>query len=231
MNKSILLIGNGGSLKGKGLGNKIDKFDEVIRINEGKTKGWEEDAGMKFTIWCTYNPEKKFIKYHKGYQNRGYTKEQIADIVSSIKEIWYVSPLPQYLHGWGGYDRFYKNIGIKDFTKRIESEDTMRDISKTVRHPTTGFILMNILLRMYDIIYITGFDFLGLREDVPNHHYFTDTPMKRVSNGSVHEFDKELKWCLEREKEGRIINLTKDMVIEKSKFIGKIVEDKYEWEK
>ena len=60
--KSVLLVGKGGCLKGTKLGKKIDEFDIVIRINEGKTKGWEGDAGTKFTIWTTFNPEKKFKK-------------------------------------------------------------------------------------------------------------------------------------------------------------------------
>ena len=227
----VILIGNGGSLKGTNLGHKIDQFDEVVRINEAKTIGWEKDAGTKFTIWCTYNPDKKFKKYYLGYKSLGYSDEEVSDMLSTVKEIWYISPLSQYLHSWNNYNTFYRNLGIKNFTKRIESESTRNRISKIVGHPTTGFILMNILLEMYDKIYIAGFDFLGLREDVPVHHYFTNTKMKKVVKDSVHDFKKEYEWCLEKEKEGCIINLREDSVIEDSRFIGKINNLKYSWEK
>ena len=226
----VILIGNGGSLKNKSLGTKIDEFNEVIRINEGKTIGWEKDAGTKFTIWSTYNPEKKFTKYLKGYKEKGYSNEMISNIVSEIREIWYVSPLSQHLHQWNNFDKFYKNLGMENYIKRVESEQTRKEISKIVKHPTTGFILMNILLKMYDKIYIAGFDFLGLREEVNDHHYFTNTPMKKVSKGSVHDFERELEWCLQKEKENRIICIDADTIIEESNFIGSISNNKYSWE-
>lgn len=229
--KSVLLIGNGGSLKGSGLGNKIDEFDEVIRINEGKTKGWEEDAGTKFTIWATFNPQKKFIKYYGNYRNMGYNDEQIADMLSGVKEIWYISPVSKYLHMWPQMNRLYRKMKIDDAIIRLESEDSRQIISHIVNHPTTGFILMNILLSMYDHIYIAGFDFLGSRKQINTHHYFTDTKPKAILGDSPHEFDKEAKWVEEVIEMGNIIDLEKDTQIVKSKFIGNMNGDKYEWER
>ena len=48
----VLLVGNGPSIRGSGLGRAIDSFDTVVRFNSFVTKGIEEDTGSKTTIWC-----------------------------------------------------------------------------------------------------------------------------------------------------------------------------------
>ena len=48
----VLLVGNGPSIRGSGLGRAIDSFDTVVRFNSFVTKGIEEDTGSKTSIWC-----------------------------------------------------------------------------------------------------------------------------------------------------------------------------------
>ena len=193
-NKSILLVGNGGSLLGSNLGSKIDEFDEVIRINEGKTKGWEKDAGTKFTTWSTFNPEKKFNKFVAGYKVRGYSDEDIKDILKYVMEVWYVAPRLELLHGWN-----YKLYNLNNTIKRHESRNTLREISQVIKEPTTGFILMYLLNKMYDKFYITGFDFLGHSDLKPKfHHYFTESPIEPVEKheSETRDFDGEFKYVI-----------------------------------
>lgn len=52
--KSICVVGAACSMRGKGLGALIDSHDDVIRVNEHKTLGFEDDSGIKTTILCTY---------------------------------------------------------------------------------------------------------------------------------------------------------------------------------
>ena len=47
----IIVVGNGPTLIGKGLGPKIDSFPNVIRINKFRTKGYEHDVGSRITGW------------------------------------------------------------------------------------------------------------------------------------------------------------------------------------
>jgi len=47
----VVIIGNGPSLIGKGLGPKIDSFPNIIRINKFRTKGFENDVGSRTTGW------------------------------------------------------------------------------------------------------------------------------------------------------------------------------------
>tara|TARA_R110001583_G_scaffold119280_4_gene270630 strand:- start:183 stop:1289 length:1107 start_codon:yes stop_codon:yes gene_type:complete len=53
--KSIAIVGNGSSLLNKGLGEKIDSHDEVIRINFPGMKGHEADIGTRTSLVLTSN--------------------------------------------------------------------------------------------------------------------------------------------------------------------------------
>ncbi|MBD3319965.1 MAG: hypothetical protein GF350_02615, partial [Chitinivibrionales bacterium] len=91
-NKSILVVGSAGSLKDSGLGDKIDEFDIVIRVNLGKTIGYEKDVGTKHTIWSSWRPADHYISLDpREERNEGLNKKQIEDVMSELKEIWYVS--------------------------------------------------------------------------------------------------------------------------------------------
>ena len=48
----VLLVGNGPSIRERGVGHAIDSFDTVVRFNSFVTKGFEEHAGSKTTLWC-----------------------------------------------------------------------------------------------------------------------------------------------------------------------------------
>jgi hypothetical protein len=214
MNKSILLVGNGGSLVDSKLGPKIDEFDEVIRINEAKTKFYEEDAGNRFTIWSTFNPEKKFEKYYKGYGNLS-TKE-IDDLTENVREVWYVTPVAHYLKGWS-----YKRISSNP-TFRHESPSMMEEIGKIIGHATTGFILIYILSTMYDKFYITGFDFGGYSKTVETewHHYWKNAPIGVEQQHAGHAWTQEYNYVKSLIDKGKVIYLNKNSIIEKSGYIG-----------
>ena len=47
----VVVVGNGPSLSGKGLGSTIDSFPNVIRINKFRVDGFEQDVGSKTTGW------------------------------------------------------------------------------------------------------------------------------------------------------------------------------------
>merc|ERR1712070_39508 len=49
--KSIVVVGNGMSVLGSGLGSVINQYDEVARFNFYETKGYEKDVGTKTSIW------------------------------------------------------------------------------------------------------------------------------------------------------------------------------------
>ncbi|XP_062830868.1 type 2 lactosamine alpha-2,3-sialyltransferase isoform X5 [Anolis carolinensis] len=57
--KKCVVVGNGGVLRNKSLGETIDSFDVVIRMNNGPVVGYEEDVGRRTTYRLFY-PESVF---------------------------------------------------------------------------------------------------------------------------------------------------------------------------
>ncbi|XP_059196947.1 ST3 beta-galactoside alpha-2,3-sialyltransferase 3a isoform X3 [Centropristis striata] len=52
--KTCIIVGNGGILSNKSLGQRIDDFDVVVRLNEAPVTGFEKDVGSKTTMRITY---------------------------------------------------------------------------------------------------------------------------------------------------------------------------------
>ncbi|XP_077677859.1 type 2 lactosamine alpha-2,3-sialyltransferase isoform X2 [Eretmochelys imbricata] len=57
--RRCVVVGNGGVLRNKTLGEKIDSYDVVIRMNNGPVIGYEEDVGRRTTFRLFY-PESIF---------------------------------------------------------------------------------------------------------------------------------------------------------------------------
>jgi len=222
MDKSIVIIGNGASLKNSGLGKKIDEFDEVIRINECKTKGWEEDAGMKFTIWATFNPDKRIMKFIRSYISLGYSMDTIKELVKEVHEIWYVGARADCSRPWKS--KFVTELELDNVIKRHSSPLTVRQISRVIEYPTTGFVLIWLFTRLYDKIYLAGFDFGGITDPtLKYHHYFHETPKY---DKDIHNFKHEHEIVDILVREGKIEYLKPDTNIGKGKYIYNPVIEK-----
>lgn len=221
--KSVLIVGNGYSIKDSNLGKKINQFDEIIRINDWKTKGYEKDAGTKTTIWVTYNPIKGHVNFIEGYKKLGYTIEEIKDIVKNINEIWYVSfKIENLLLDWKN-SSYLKELGIYNKIKRHQSLQYSKKVQMKVPLPTTGLTLVYILSHMYDKIYLVGYDFTGVREGVLPlyHHYYGEKITKNLLDGNIHNSKSEFLYVENMISKDRIEYLTKDTKIKKGHYIGK----------
>lgn len=47
----VLLVGNGPSIRSRGMGRIIDSFDTVVRFNSFVTTGLEEHTGSRTSLW------------------------------------------------------------------------------------------------------------------------------------------------------------------------------------
>jgi len=222
IDKSVIIVGNGSILKSQGLGHKIDQFDEVIRINDWKTKGFEEIAGSKTTIWVMYNPIKCGKRFIEGYNSLGFDIDKAREIVSGINEIWYICWKGEnLLDGWK-YNEYVKELNVYDKIKRHLSIPVSKKIRRVTDPPSTGFSLIWILTHMYDKIYIAGFDFGGVIHTEGNHnHYFGNKTKEYVSIHNVHNMKFEYEYINRLIGENKIEVLTRDSIINGGKFIGK----------
>ena len=127
---SIILVGNGASLRDGNLGSKIDEFDEIIRINNWKTKLFEKSAGNKTTVWAMYNPLKCAVGFINNYRELGLSTDDIKELVKPVREIWYVCWNPENILTNWKINQSIKDIDAYDKCKRHISIRTSKQIRR-----------------------------------------------------------------------------------------------------
>lgn len=146
------VVGNGGSLIGSSLGEIIDSYDKVVRINNYKLDSYTDDVGIRQNIWCTSFYE---------------------DIIDDKEFEAIMCPLPldneKYLDVYS-----YTNLELMEKYKLLTEfipERYYLEILKEVPNPSTGLCMIYWLLRegLVNKDSIFGFDFFS--KDHP-HHYF-----------------------------------------------------------
>lgn len=233
--RKVIFVGNSHTLKNSELGSVIDEFDQVIRINNAKIVGYEDDVGTKFHSWVVFNPEpnihdwdrKKWLKfalYFKNYHDKGYSDDDIRDLVSDVNELWYISGLKKDILEKYKKKTLLRRYGLMDTLKRHQSEESFDYIYETVGgHYSTGIGSLMVLLSMYNKVYVTGVDCFNQNDKPVFGHYYDNevlTGNDAKSTIGPHDFKTE-KYLLDAYiKQGRLINLTHDVEIEKSKYIG-----------
>jgi len=152
-NKSIIVVGNGGSIKDKEYGEVIDSHDVVIKFNHGAVLGQDDPIhfGKKCTVWvyamCNENLCRRRWREFKtkpDYSLRGGTKH-VSGLEHSIL----------YTYDSEG---LYKELGIH---KRL--------------YPSTGmviiyYIINNIKYKSLDIAGFDGFKTSNFYEKVIQAH-------------------------------------------------------------
>ncbi|XP_032905829.1 CMP-N-acetylneuraminate-beta-galactosamide-alpha-2,3-sialyltransferase 4-like [Amblyraja radiata] len=199
--KRCVIIGNGFTLKNSSLGEKINNYDVVIRINDAPVRGYEKDVGNKTTLRFFY-PESAGLKPE--YENNPNTllvflpfKQVDARWLSAIlynekrtsKGFWKPPPLvweanpsnirilnPYYIH--------------QAATKllKIPLKVPPKSLQKPV-HPTSGFLAITVALNYCDEVHVAGFGYPITQRDTPIH-YYDKTTMKAMTN-SEHNITHE----------------------------------------
>lgn len=199
--KRCVIIGNGFTLKNSSLGEKINNYDVVIRINDAPVRGYEKDVGNKTTLRFFY-PESAGLK--PKYENNPNTllvflpfKQVDARWLSAIlynekrtsKGFWKPPPLvweanpsnirilnPYYIH--------------QAATKllKIPLKVPPKSLQKPV-HPTSGFLAITVALNYCDEVHVAGFGYPITQRDTPIH-YYDKTTMKAMTN-SEHNITHE----------------------------------------
>lgn len=175
-NTSVLIIGNGPSAGKDDLGQKIDNFDCVVRINNYVTRSLESKVGSHTDIWV--NGANQGLK--KRTEIPGNILVMIPQVVLKHK-------------GEAIHTRVEKRLGTKNYTLvplKIMSE---MENSCGIERPTTGFFAIYFFYLLGLDLTLHGFDFfVG-----STAHYF-DGPLKRwfkekglIKKAAKHEVHQE----------------------------------------
>ena len=167
---TCILVGNSSNILNKNLGSYIDGFDNVVRFDRFKIKGYETDLGRKCTYWV--------LNYKLTTDNRNY----IVKNLDKVRKDTY--GLKQALILTTQEDK--KNI-IEKIKKKVDVDIVYQQLKKKFKHkPTTGYLTINYLLQFFPQLVLIGFDF-GKSNHYWGNHGISDVPGK-------HEWGKEKKY-------------------------------------
>ncbi|XP_078055051.1 CMP-N-acetylneuraminate-beta-galactosamide-alpha-2,3-sialyltransferase 4-like [Mustelus asterias] len=195
--KRCVIVGNGNTLRNSSLGDTINKYDVVIRLNNAPVRGYENDVGNKTTLRIFYpesvaadpraenNPDTLFVL----------VPFKTADI-QWLKAIVYNET--KVTSGFWRRPAFVKNLDpaqvrlLNPFymyqaaAKLLEKPDMIRWRRS---HPTTGFLAITLGLNYCDEIHVAGFGY-PLNQTNGLIHYFDRLYMRHMSK-TVHNVSHE----------------------------------------
>ncbi len=179
-NNTILIIGNGASVMNHQLGNYINQYGQVARINNYKIKGYEKYLGNRTDIWLN-GANSKLKKRDK------YPKKILVFIPSSILSkkkdnvVNYVS----------------KRLKLDRDKFKVVPKNEIIEYENIMDHdrPTTGLYAILWGLRYFDNVIIHGFDFFIESKT----HYFDSKIQRFLSNyilkkGHKHNNEQEKEY-------------------------------------
>lgn len=152
---NALLIGNGPSLIGRGLGQRIDSFEHVTRFNGFKIAGHEADYGTRLDQWASYGKT--------AMEERPERADEMLYLHGAIGDPFY-TPVRQ----WRVRKAFYDQV-------RSELQDVSQvdEKRKAILLPSAGFLTALWMLKMEraDRITLAAFDHFN-RKTSRQHHYW-----------------------------------------------------------
>ena len=194
-NNSILIIGNGESIINYEIGNQINKFKNIVRINNFKINGYEKFIGKKTTIW--------FNGANQGLKKRSEFPDKIivsipSEILSKKENISSV---------------IYKRINNNKYS--LISLEKISSYEKEVGYSrlTTGMYSILWAKDNFTNVYIHGFDFFMNSKG----HYFDNKIISILKNknilkkGSKHKLELEKQFCSELISKSKIYLLNKEI--------------------
>lgn len=180
-NKSIAIVGNGPSELYTNHGKDIDSHDIVIRMNNYRIDGYENDYGSRCDIWA-----------------RGIGASDILDNTKdkNYKACLYAADISKFKVSYKLLRILERDIKNNNLISLAINNIVGTQIKKEtgIYFPTTGFNTILYLLKNCtpEIVHCYGFTFNQKNIDGYATHYFNDRSKKEaIKRSSVHSFDDE----------------------------------------
>ncbi|XP_026156752.1 CMP-N-acetylneuraminate-beta-galactosamide-alpha-2,3-sialyltransferase 1-like [Mastacembelus armatus] len=178
--RSCAVVGNSGNLRKSHYGPLIDFHDIVIRMNRGRTKGFETDVGTKTT-------------HHVMYPESVTSLDNTTHLVLfpfKIKDLlWLLKTFdPQKTSAVNSKSRANKDMVMilnPAFMKYVHESW----LKKKGRYPSTGFLTLAFSIQICDEVSVYGF---GADRDGNWNHYFEVLKNKKLRTGphaGIHEYE------------------------------------------
>ncbi|XP_021094454.1 type 2 lactosamine alpha-2,3-sialyltransferase isoform X4 [Heterocephalus glaber] len=216
--KKCVVVGNGGVLKNKTLGEKIDSYDIIIRMNNGPVLGHEEEVGRRTTFRLFY-PESVFSDPNHNDPNT----TAILTVFKPLDLKWLVELLTRGKINTNGFwkkpalNLIYKphQIRILDpFIIKTAAYDLLHfpkvfPKNQKPKHPTTGIIAITLAFHICHEVHLAGFkyNFSDLKSPL---HYYGNSTMSLMNENAYHNVTAEQRFLKDIIEKNFVINLTQD---------------------
>ena len=175
----IVLVGNGPSLRGSGLGQAIEAFEIVVRFNNFVTGGHEHDVGSRTDIWAHCNWQ---------IQPRHFGDFRSVLLTCPTDRSW------QHFCDQGA--------ATGSFVGQVGARTNARLTTLLGCRPSSGASAIAHFADRFPTLAVCGFD--NFAKGDADHHYFSDRPRP---GGCPHSGAKEAEWMRGLEQQGKIIRL------------------------
>ncbi|KAM4732750.1 lactosylceramide alpha-2,3-sialyltransferase isoform 2-T3 [Anableps anableps] len=219
--RRCVVVGNGGILKGLELGQQIDRFNTIIRLNSGPLGKFSIDVGNRTSIRMSY-PEGTPLHWTDTDPHALF----VAVIYKSVDLSWIsamIKKLSVTLWDWFFFwQRIPKEIPIDPSRFRLLNPNVIRETAFDFLKypqprwhlwgwdqnvPTLGVTALSLASLLCDEVSLAGFGYNLSQQGVPLH-YYDRLPMSLMQQQKMHNVDRETQFLHLLVKEGVVTDLT-----------------------
>uniref|UniRef100_A0A667X9H2 CMP-N-acetylneuraminate-beta-galactosamide-alpha-2,3-sialyltransferase 1 n=1 Tax=Myripristis murdjan TaxID=586833 RepID=A0A667X9H2_9TELE len=176
--RSCAVVGNSRNLKGSHYGALIDSHDIIMRMNRGRTQGYEIDVGTRTTHHVMYPESAKPLPN---------TTHLVLFPFKTKDFRWTINYLPPSSHKYQPTKNTIELIMLSPAFMKYVHENWLLNPTRT--YPSTGFMAVVLSLHMCDEVSVFGF---GADSDGNWSHYFEELRNKLLRTG-LHKGPQEYR--------------------------------------
>lgn len=214
--RRCVVVGNGPRLRNSSLGEAINKYDVVIRLNNAPVAGYEGDVGNKTTMRLFYpesahfdpqgenNPDTLFVLVAFKALDFHWIETILRDKKRVGKGFWKQPPLI-----WKANPEQIRILN--PFFMEVAAEKLLhlpvQQPRKLKQKPTTGLLAITLALHLCDQVHIAGFGYPDAFHKRQSIHYYEQITLKSMA-GSGHNVSQEALAIKRMLDMGAVKNLT-----------------------
>ncbi|KAM8927406.1 CMP-N-acetylneuraminate-beta-galactosamide-alpha-2,3-sialyltransferase 4 [Pelodytes ibericus] len=184
--RKCIVVGNGHRLRNSSLGETINKYDVVIRLNNAPVHKYERDVGRKTTMRFFYpesadfdphldnNPDSLMVLVPFKPLDIEWMKIIIKNEKRPRKGFWKMPPII--------WEVDPQNIRILNpYFMEITATKLLNQTSKQKVKPTTGMLAITFALHFCDLVDIAGFGYPSSSKKGQPIHYYEKLTLKSMA--------------------------------------------------
>ncbi|XP_028931544.1 CMP-N-acetylneuraminate-beta-galactosamide-alpha-2,3-sialyltransferase 4-like [Ornithorhynchus anatinus] len=197
--RRCVVVGNGYRLRNSSLGDVIDMYDVIIRLNNAPVHGYEQDVGSKTTMRLFYpesahfdprlenGPETLLVLVPFKAMDFHWVETVLSDRKRVRKGFWRQPPLI-----WEADPTQVRvlNPFFMEVTAAKLLSLPMRQTRKVKQKPTTGLLAITLALHLCDLVHIAGFGYPSSSNKKQTIHYYEQVTLKSMA-ASEHNVSHE----------------------------------------